>query len=166
MSDDLNLPPSSEPSSPTTNRWPGRFLLLAAVCIVGLYFYNTRTVPAAFPWHEDYEKALVAASEKKQLVLLAFHAEWCGVCKQMDRDVFARTDVAQILADWVPVRIDTDKHEPLARQYGIVSLPTFYVLSPQGKALLRFEGGLPADEFIKFLRAGEDAYRPNATQPN
>ena len=54
--------------------------------------------------------------------VLAFTAQWCGPCKR------AKPFLLSIQAAGVDVRIvDIDKNPSLAKQYGVKSVPTFFV---------------------------------------
>lgn len=54
--------------------------------------------------------------------VVAFTAAWCGPCKQ------AKPHLAQMESAGVEVEIvDIDKNPELARQYGVTSVPTFFV---------------------------------------
>lgn len=54
------------------------------------------------------------------LVVLDFHAEWCGPCKMMEpalEDLAAETDATV-------VRIDVDDHQTIAADYQVRGVPT------------------------------------------
>lgn len=69
------------------------------------------------------------------LVLVDFYAEWCGPCKML-------TPVLERLAtDYDIVKVDVDKHDFLAREYGIMSVPSLIV----------FRDGEVVDKMIGFM---------------
>ena len=51
-------------------------------------------------------------------VLVDFYANWCGPCKMLGPILEEVSDLIQI------VKVDVDKHNELARKYGIMSIPT------------------------------------------
>ena len=143
-------------------------LWLGIVGAVGLYLYSSRPAPpAAFAWLDNLDRALAYAAQRNQLILLQFHAAWCGPCREMDREVFTRAEVAEILAGWTPVHIDVDQQPQVASRFGVESVPTFFVLSPhEGRPLVRFEGALSAKDFITFLQAAQKQHRPSPRASN
>lgn len=50
--------------------------------------------------------------------LVDFYAEWCGPCKML-------APILEEMADSVDIiKINVDEHEDLAREYGVMSIPT------------------------------------------
>ena len=56
----------------------------------------------------------------KELVLVDFFAEWCGPCKMLG-------PVLEQLENIDVVKIDVDESPSLARQFGIMSVPTLMI---------------------------------------
>jgi len=75
-----------------------------------------------------------ASSEPPSPVLLAFHADWCGACRQMDAAVDA------LARDGYNVeRVNIDQNRELAAKFGVDSIPCFVVVE-RGKEVDRIVG--------------------------
>ncbi len=72
-------------------------------------------------------------------VLVDFYAEWCGPCKML-------TPVLERLGDsFEIVKVDVDKHFDLAKEYGIMSVPTLIIFK-NGKIVKQMIGFMGYDE--------------------
>lgn len=72
-------------------------------------------------------------------VLVDFYAEWCGPCKML-------TPVLERLRDsFEIVKVDVDKHFDLAKEYGIMSVPTLIIFK-NGKVVKQMIGFMGYDE--------------------
>jgi len=87
----------------------------------------------------SFELDVIAASHE-QLVMVDFWADWCGPCKSLAPILDGL--VAQFGGNVKLAKVDTDKHQDLAGQFGIRSLPTV-VFFHQGKAVDQFMGVQP-----------------------
>ena len=66
-------------------------------------------------------------------VLVDFYAEWCGPCKML-------TPVLERLGEsFEIVKVDVDKHFDLAKEYGIMSVPTLFIFK-NGKVVKQMIG--------------------------
>jgi thioredoxin 1 len=75
--------------------------------------------------------------KSKKLVLVDFHAEWCGPCKMLS-PIVARV-AKQVGDDVRVVKIDVDKNQSIAATLGIRGVPTL-VLYKEGKLVWRQSG--------------------------
>ncbi|EOM74380.1 thioredoxin [Rhodococcus rhodnii] len=62
-------------------------------------------------------------------VVLHFSADWCGPCAAVRRVVARVTEeLAETAAPPLDVELDIDEHPALAAEFGVLSLPTTFVL--------------------------------------
>ena len=83
----------------------------------------------------------------KGLVLVDFFATWCGPCKMLSpvlEDLASDRDSIDI------VKVDIDESMNLARQYGIMSVPTL-VLFKDGQVVAQTSGFQPKESLQKFI---------------
>lgn len=91
-----------------------------------------------------YEKDFDKLIEKKTVV--DFYASWCGPCK-MFGPIFEEVSNEKNINF---VKLDVDKYSDIAREYGVMSIPTI-ILFKDGKEVKRFTGFMVKDDFINFL---------------
>ncbi len=63
------------------------------------------------------EKENLSDLVKEGIHLVDFYADWCGPCKMLG-------SVLEKLEDVSIIKINTDTHQDIARDYGIMSIPT------------------------------------------
>jgi thioredoxin 1 len=86
---------------------------------------------------DDFTSFLSAAGDK--IVLIDFHAVWCGPCKQISP---ALEGMAVEMTDVAFCKIDVDVNKHVASMYQISSMPTFIFLR-HGVVANRFSGADP-----------------------
>ena len=117
-------------------------LALAGVC----------TMPArAVDWVVDYEAGLKRALQEKRPAILDFYADWCGWCKVLDREVYQHADMAELLADYICIKINVDQQPRVAFAYQVSSLPRTIILNEHGRIAGDQIGYLPQPSFKAFL---------------
>jgi thioredoxin 1 len=68
---------------------------------------------------EDFGRKVVSSARP---VLVELRAEWCGACHILDPIL---SEVTRVFAGRVKVyRMDVDRHESIAREYGINQVPS------------------------------------------
>ena len=91
---------------------------------------------------KDNFKELVSKEDK---VLVDFFANWCGPCKML------APVLEKVESDIKVIKVDTDVFEDLAREYGVMSIPTL-VLLDKGKEIKRNIGFIDKNSLENFLK--------------
>jgi thioredoxin 1 len=67
---------------------------------------------------ENFEKEVIQSSRP---VIVDFYADWCGPCKMISPVL---EEIAYQQSEIKIVKLDVDTHPLLARQFGVMSIPT------------------------------------------
>ena len=81
----------------------------------------------------------------KKKVVVDFSATWCGPCKML------APVLEKVESDVKVIKVDTDEFEDLAREYGVMSIPTL-VLLENGKEVKRNIGFIDKKKLEEFLK--------------
>jgi thioredoxin-related protein len=116
----------------------------------------------AGPWLKSLATAQKKAKEQNTLIFVDLFADWCGWCHKMEQEVFP-TEVFQKATDSkVLLRLDTEDNgegSKLSQKFGITSLPTFLLLTPDGSMAGMIRGYAPAKEFVRIVSETEGKYK-------
>jgi len=133
-----------------------RTALLAAVAVLLVQQASAGT------WLTSVNAAQKRAKERKQLIFVDMFAEWCGWCHKMEQEVFPSEAFQKATADKVLLRLNTEdggEGSKLAQKYGISSLPTFLVLTPELTVAGVINGYFPATDAVRIMNSVENGYR-------
>ncbi len=129
-------------------------------------------------WTMDYAAAAELAKTKNVPMLLNFTgSDWCGWCKHMDKEVYAKPEWSEYAAKGlVLVTIDfpndksivpekfVDQNKELAAKFGIPGFPTYVILDSDGETKLGQLGAGPDYTPASFIAEVEHYLR--FRQPN
>lgn len=109
-------------------------------------------------WHSIREYAKLRDSVDRKIYIL-FWAQWCGYCRQMEKETFANPLVAAVLREnFFLIRVDTDKDRRVADAFKVRGLPSNLFLSENGNEIARREGYIPPKRFMRVLKAVVNAH--------
>ncbi len=98
---------------------------------------------------QDYKKAKEIASEEGKLLFIDFYTTWCAPCKQLDRLVFQKDSITQMMSkDFVLLKYDAENDTifHLSKKHHVSSYPTAIVLNQDGFVVNR-KYGFPGEDF-------------------
>lgn len=109
-------------------------------------------VQGEIQWRTDLQAAHRESSDTGLPILIKFSANWCGPCKLMKTETFTDASLTEMInACFIPVEVDTDQNEQLARQLRIETVPTTMVISPDGDIVERREGFQSASQLSRAI---------------
>lgn len=145
-----------------------RFLTRTLLAALVVLFVAT---PARAVQWKTWNPGLEAARAAGKPVLVDVYTDWCGWCKRMDRDVYARADVnAYLSSHFVTVKLNAEGGElasyqgrnysgrSLAAAFGIDGYPTTVFLSATGDRLVNVPGYVEPERFLLLLRYVGDGH--------
>lgn len=142
-----------------------RILLLAALPLLAAVTALAAPPKARGVEWLSFDAGLARASAADRPVLVDVYTDWCGYCRKMDREVYARDDVREILARlFVTVKLDAESSKPatvsskrltesaVASRFRVTGYPTTVFLKANGEHLVNVPGYIPAERFLLLLR--------------
>ena len=112
-----------------------------------------------------WNDGLAAAASAGRPVIVDVVTDWCGWCRRMDRDVYARGEIGDYLnRHFIMVRLNAESGErvtyagrtltarSLAGGFQVTGYPTTIFLKSDGTHLVNVPGYLPPDRFMKLVR--------------
>jgi len=138
-------------------------VLLVAIGVVIASLLPAQPAPAgssgrpAISWINEPEAALTRAKQSNKPLLVRFVAQWCGVCRRLERNTLSDPQVAAAVNDtFIPLSIDLPdpggQGGRFATQYMVQYVPTLLMLDPSGQEIARASGMMSPPEFLQWLR--------------
>jgi thioredoxin-like negative regulator of GroEL len=106
-------------------------------------------------WTTAVDAALAQAKATGKPVLADFQAPWCYSCYYMEQRVLSKPGFAKAAEGLVPLKLDVDTAEGAAMKatHAVTFLPTYLLLSADGKELGRIVGEQTETDFLAKLSA-------------
>jgi uncharacterized protein YyaL (SSP411 family) len=81
-------------------------ILSTLVVLVGLFAFKPKSEEVKWM---DFNEGYALAKKKNKIMLVDVYTEWCGWCKRMDRDTYAKSSVSSVLnAKYVSVKFNPE----------------------------------------------------------
>jgi len=120
---------------------------------------------AMIHWLDWDDEAFGKAKRENKPILLDISAVWCHWCHRLDQDTYSVPDIAEYVeANFIPIRIDTDKRPDINRRYNLGGWPTTAFLTPEGRPI---GGGtyFPPEQMRQLLRDIKASWQKLESQP-
>ncbi|HHD77235.1 MAG TPA: thioredoxin family protein [Campylobacteraceae bacterium] len=106
----------------------------------------------ALDWEHNYEKALQIAQSKSKPLLMMYHARWCPECAYMKEVIFKDPKLSEYMqSHYILVDMNLSKEKP-PKGFSYKGVPTFFIISPEGKLTGKIEGAASAHDFLERLK--------------
>jgi thioredoxin:protein disulfide reductase len=139
----------------------GLLLLAGAGRIMGIGLTAAPTVSGSTAagheaWLPDDVAGRAQAKAAGKPAVLDFWADWCGACKELDRETWSDPEIRRELERFVAVKLDltasSDANKAKLASYGVPGLPTVIIFDASGREVTRFFGFKPPREVLDLLR--------------
>lgn len=112
----------------------------------------------AFVGEVTFEDVKALAKEQDKAIFIDFYTDWCGACKEVDKEIFLGSPSAATFynTNFVNYKVDAESTEGVAlvKRYKVRGYPTYIFCNAAGVLLLR-KFGKP--NYRDFIRMGESA---------
>ena len=98
---------------------------------------------------KHYEEKMDLKEEVKAgKVIVDFFATWCGPCQMLGGEL---EELIEDDASITVIKVDIDQFEGLAKEYGVMVVPTIYVYQ-DGELKTRETGFLPKEKLLSIFK--------------
>jgi uncharacterized protein YyaL (SSP411 family) len=147
------------------------YLFLITFLIIGSSFKTHNEVK----W-VDFKTGYETSLKKKKMMLVDVYTDWCGWCKVMDRETYAKPDVANLInANFIPIKFNPEVKgveytyegkkysgadlQGVISQYQLRGYPATVFIDPTTKKVALISGYKNAVEFTSILNSMKDGIK-------
>jgi thioredoxin-related protein len=145
--------------------------LIVLMCIFGHLVSFSQDTGIKWSKNLTWSEVLNQARTENKCIFLECFATWCMPCHAMDKDVFPKPQVGEVVnGKFICVKVQMDKTnyddeqtkkwyfdaKTIEKNYAVTALPTFLFFSPEGKPLHRSVGYRGPKQFISLVKDALD----------
>jgi thiol:disulfide interchange protein len=117
-------------------------------------------------WYDDLDKALIIAKKQNKPVFVDFTGVTCSNCRWMEKNMFPKPKVSELMNSMILVRAYTDRrYNPMDKKYREMQssrfnstlLPLYVLLTPDNKLIGSISYTDKEQEFISFLQKAQSS---------
>ena len=110
-------------------------------------------------WESSFQGAMAKAkSSNLNIYAIITEPSWCGACRYMDKEAFAKPEVHSVLKEkFVPWKVNENEYGKVPTGSGSFGIPMFFVLDNTGKSLGKWAGARDAKGLLAILKPFEKA---------
>ncbi len=128
----------------------------SAGSLVGIRFGGAPDVGEADrgPFVPADSRALNKALSSGRPTVVEFYAEWCVLCKKLEKRTLTDSTVVEALSNMNALKVDIDLHPQLQKEYNVVGPPTLLFFDAKGREHResRITGVVGPDEVVAGIR--------------
>lgn len=112
-------------------------------------------------WHQDaegYRQALALQEETQQPVLVYFHTDWCGYCRQLERELLDHYEVEGYLQEVLKVKINPEHgadERGISRSFGVTGYPSLFAKGYGRRGFRRIQRGIRDGSRVRLQKPTE-----------
>lgn len=133
--------------------------VLGSLGLYGLASSTAHALPFSpkIKWNHDLKTAYRIGKSQDKPLLILFSASWCTYCHKLIRESLGDKAMVEFVeSQFVPVLLDFDKDNKVAKILEVESLPCTVVLSPQADLLLQANGFQKSAVYRETLQSALD----------
>ncbi|WP_166829423.1 thioredoxin family protein [Thalassoroseus pseudoceratinae] len=116
-------------------------------------------VPQTVQWQPNLQAAHRLSQQTGRPMLLVFGASWCHFCHKLEDETLGDPRMAAYVNSmFVPVHLDLDKDQRVAKILGVSAVPATIVLSPQAELVGRHDGFAKVVPFAQKLEHSRQTF--------
>ncbi|WP_241210501.1 thioredoxin family protein [Brachyspira hampsonii] len=61
-------------------------------------------------WESDFEASVEKSKSENKIIMMDIYTDWCGACKEMDKNVFRNKNVADSSTNFIALKFNPRKN--------------------------------------------------------